>query len=359
MSKLYKLDTARIAKSKLTWAVVAELLILLVCLIIRPDFFSISYQRSNGMLYGSLIDILNRSSEITIIAMGMTLVIATGGTDLSVGSLVAVSGALALRLMRWDLDKYPTPGDWSITPLALVILASLAACLLMGSFNGLLVSRLKMQPIIATLILMVAGRGIAQVITGGKQMTTFFSPFKFIAHGSFLYLPMPVVITAAVIVVITLLTRKTAFGLFIESVGINRNASYVSGLNAKWVIMAVFMISGFLAGISGLIYSSRIISNDSNNAGLAYEMDAILAVVIGGTSMAGGKFNLAGTVVGSLIIRTIITFVYYFGVAAEAIMAFKALIIAVVIILQSEPVRRRLEHRARKRKVNLGGALHE
>lgn len=358
MRKLLKLDTARVAKSKLTWAIVTELLILLVCLVIRPDFFSISYQPSSGMLYGSLIDILNRSSEITIIALGMMLVIATSGTDLSVGSLVAVSGALALRLMRWDLDLYPTPGDWSITPLFLVIAASLATCLLMGAFNGLLVSRWRMQPIIATLILMVAGRGIAQVITGGKQMTTMFSPFKFIAYGSFFYLPMPVVITGVIILFIYLLTRKTAFGLFIESVGINRNASFVSGLNAKWIIMAVYMISGILAGTSGLIYSSRIISNDSNNAGLGYEMDAILAVVIGGGNMAGGKFNIAGTVVGSLIIRTIITFVYYFGVAAEAIMVFKALIIAVVIILQSEPVRRIMEKRSRTRMMNMGGVLH-
>lgn len=359
MRKRMKLDTERITKSKLFWAIVAELLILLVCLIIRPDFFSISYQPSSGMLYGSLIDILNRSSEITIIAMGMMLVIATAGTDLSVGSLVAVSGALALRLMRWDLDLYPTPGDWSITPLYLVIAASLGACLLMGSFNGLLVSRWNMQPIIATLILMVAGRGIAQVITGGKQMTTMFSPFKFIAHGSFLYLPMPVIITAAVILVIYLSTRRTAFGLFIESVGVNRSASRVSGLNARRIIMAVYMISGFLAGISGLIYSSRIISNDSNNAGQGYEMDAILAVVIGGGNMAGGKFNIAGTVMGSLIIRTIITFVYYFGVAAEAIMVFKAMIIAVVIILQSEPIRRMLEKRSRMRRSIQGGALHE
>jgi ribose/xylose/arabinose/galactoside ABC-type transport system permease subunit len=359
MKRPLKLDTNKILKSKLTWAVIAELLILLVCLVIRPDFFSISYQPSNGMLYGSLIDILNRSSEITIVALGMMLVIATAGTDLSVGSLVAVSGALALRLMRWDLNLYPTPGDWSITPLFLVIMASLAICMLMGSFNGLLVSRWKMQPIIATLILMVAGRGIAQVITGGKQMTTMFSPFKFIAHGSFLYLPMPVIITAVIILLIYLMTRKTAFGLFIESVGINRSASFVSGLKAEWIIMAVYIISGFLSGVSGLIYSSRIISNDSNNAGQGYEMDAILAVVIGGGSMSGGKFNIAGTVVGSLIIRTIITFVYYFGVAAEAIMIFKALIIAVVIILQSEPVRRLTEKRSRMRRSVLGGALHD
>jgi galactofuranose transport system permease protein len=353
-----KLDMARITKSKLTWAAIAELMILLVCLMIRPDFFSISYQPTSGMLYGSLIDILNRSSEITIVAMGMTLVIATGGTDLSVGSLVAVSGALALRLMRWDLDKYPTPGDWSITPFALVIGASLLVCLLMGAFNGLLISRMGMQPIIATLILMVAGRGIAQVITGGKQMTIMYSPFKFIAQGSFLFLPMPIVITAGIILAIALFTRKTAFGLFIESVGINRNASFVSGLNSRRIIMIVYMICGLLSGISGLIYSSRIISNDSNNAGLNYEMDAILAVVIGGANMSGGKFNLAGTVMGSIIIRTIITFVYYFGVAAEAIMVFKAMIIAVVIVLQSEPVRKYMSKRSQSRHANIGGALH-
>ena len=358
MKRTWVPDMDRIAKSKLTWAIVAETLILLVCLAIRPDFFAISYQPSSGTLFGSLIDILNRSSEITIIAMGMTLVIATGGTDLSVGSLVAVSGALALRLLRWDLDKYPTPGDWSITPFALVLAASLLTCLAMGAFNGLLVSRFNLQPIIATLVLMVAGRGIAQVITGGKQMTIMFSPFKFIAHGSFLYLPMPVVITVGVILVITLLTRRTAFGLFIESVGINRSASFVSGLNARWIILAVYMITGLLSGISGLIYSSRIISNDSNNAGLNYELDAILAVVIGGANMAGGKFNLAGTVMGSIIIRTIITFVYYFGVAAEATMAFRAMIIAIVIVLQSEPVRRSLAKRSMLLKNISGGASH-
>lgn len=354
----HKLRLDQMFRSKVFWAVVAELLILLVCAIIRPDFFKISYQPSTGMLYGSIIDILNRSSEITIIAMGMTLVLATGGTDLSVGALVAVSGSIALRLMRWDLNLYPTPGDWSITPFVLVILAALAACTLMGSFNGLLISRFGMQPIIATLILMVAGRGIAQVITNGKQMTTLYSPFRFIGQGSFLFLPMPVVITIVVVAMVALLTRKTSFGLFVESVGVNANASRVSGLDSKRIIMLVYTLCGFLAGISGLIYSSRISSNDSNNAGLNYEMDAILAVVIGGTSMSGGKFSLAGTVIGSIIIRTIITFVYYFGIAAEATMAFKALIIAVVIILQSEPVRRKMARRSELRRAVAGGDLN-
>ena len=166
----------RIARSKITWAVVAELLILLVCFLIRPDFFSIKYQPATGMLYGSLIDILNRSAEITIISMGMTLVIALGGTDLSVGSLVALSGALALKFLRWDVLVYNTPGDYTVKPFILVILVPLAVCTLMGLFNGFMISRIGMQPIIATLILMVCGRGIAQIVTNGKQYTTMYEP---------------------------------------------------------------------------------------------------------------------------------------------------------------------------------------
>ncbi|MBQ3398020.1 MAG: ABC transporter permease [Synergistaceae bacterium] len=202
------------------------------------------------------------------------------------------------------------------------------------------------QPIIATLILMVCGRGVAQILTDGKQFTTGYSPFRVIGQGSFLCLPMPIIITIIVVVAVALFTRKTAFGAFVESVGVNPSASRLSGIKAGNVILIVFMITGLLSGIAGLIYSSRIMSNDSNNAGLNFEMDAILAVVIGGTNMAGGKFSLAGTVVGSLIIRTIVTFVYYFGIVAEATMAFKALIIAVVIVLQSEPVRRYFTKRA-------------
>ena len=344
-----KFDLSSLMRSKITWAVVAELLILLVCLIIRPDFFKISYQPSTGMLYGSLIDILNRSAEITIIAMGMTLVIALGGTDLSVGALVALSGAIALKFLRWDVAAYPTPGNYSVCSFALVLLVPLVVCAIMGLFNGFMIAKVGMQPIIATLILMVCGRGVAQILTDGKQFTTLYEPFRFIGQGSLLFLPMPVIITIVVVAGVAIFTRKTAFGTFVESVGINRSASRLSGINAQRVILIVFALTGFLSAISGLIYSSRIMSNDSNNAGLNYEMDAILAVVIGGTSMSGGKFSLAGTVIGSIIIRTIVTFVYYFGIVSEATMAFKAMIIAVVIVLQSEPVREYFAKRAKNR----------
>ncbi|MBR1408780.1 MAG: ABC transporter permease [Clostridia bacterium] len=350
-----RFDISSLMRSKLTWAVVAEALILLVCLIVRPDFFKISYQPSTGMLYGNLIDIVNRSSEITIIAMGMTMVIALGGTDLSVGALVAVAGAIALKFMRWDVTVYNTPGDYTVYPFVLAIVVPLLVCIAMGLFNGLLIAKGGMQPIIATLILMVCGRGIAQIVTNGKQFTTGYSPFRVIGQGSMFFLPTPIVITVIVIVCVSLFVRKTAFGTFVEAVGVNRSAARLSGINAQMVIFIVFALTGFLSGISGLIYSSRIMSNDSNNAGLNYEMDAILAVVIGGTSMTGGKFSLAGTVLGSIIIRTIVTLVYYFGIASEATMAFKAVIIAVVIVLQSEPVREAFAKRTRARSQLAGG----
>ena len=340
-----------IFKNKLAWAVIAELLILAVAGILEPSFFSIEYNQTTGMLYGSLIDIINRSAEITIIAMGMTMVIALGGTDISVGALVAVAGAFALKFLRWDVTLYPTPGDYTVKPFILVILVPLVICTLMGLFNGVLIGKFKLQPIIATLILMVAGRGIAQIATNGKQFTTGYTPYRFIGQGSMFALPFPIIITIVVCAAVMIFVRKTAFGTFVESVGVNPNASRVTGLKSDRIIMIVYTLTGFLSGIAGLIYSSRISSCDSNNAGVNYEMDAILAVVLGGTSMTGGKFSLTGTIVGSLIIRTITTLVYYFGITSESIMAFKAAIILVVIVIQSEPFGRWMATRnARKQK---------
>ena len=345
-----------IFKSKLAWAVIAELAILAVAGILRPDFFRIEYNATKGMFYGSMVDIINRSSEITIIAMGMTMVIALGGTDISVGALVAVAGAFALKLLRWDVTEYPTPGDYTIYPFVLVILVPLAVCTLMGLFNGILIGKFKLEPIIATLILMVAGRGIAQIATNGKQFTTGYTPFRFIGQGSLFGLPFPIILAVVICTVVMIFVRRTAFGTFVESVGINPSASRVTGLKSGKIIIIVYTLTGFLSGVAGLIYSSRISSCDSNNAGVNYEMDAILAVVLGGTSMTGGKFSLTGTIIGSLIIRTITTLVYYFGITSESIMAFKAVIILVVIIIQSEPVRKRLA--VRKSRKQKAGAFH-
>ena len=345
-----------IFRSKLAWAVIAELAILAVAGILRPDFFRIEYNATTGMFYGSMVDIINRSSEITIIAMGMTMVIALGGTDISVGALVAVAGAFALKLLRWDVTEYPTPGDYTVYPFVLVILVPLAVCTLMGLFNGILIGKFKLEPIIATLILIVAGRGIAQIATNGKQFTTGYTPFRFIGQGSLFGLPFPIILAVVICTAVMIFVRRTAFGTFVESVGINPSASRVTGLKSGKIIIIVYTLTGFLSGVAGLIYSSRISSCDSNNAGVNYEMDAILAVVLGGTSMTGGKFSLTGTIIGSLIIRTITTLVYYFGITSESIMAFKAVIILVVIIIQSEPVRKRLA--VRKSRKQKAGAFH-
>lgn len=345
-----------IFKSKLAWAVIAELAILAVAGILRPDFFRIEYNATTGMFYGSMVDIINRSSEITIIAMGMTMVIALGGTDISVGALVAVAGAFALKLLRWDVTEYPTPGNYTVYPFVLVILVPLAVCTLMGLFNGILIGKFRLEPIIATLILMVAGRGIAQIATNGKQFTTGYTPFRFIGQGSLFGLPFPIILAVVICTAVMIFVRRTAFGTFVESVGINPSASRVTGLKSGKIIIIVYTLTGFLSGVAGLIYSSRISSCDSNNAGVNYEMDAILAVVLGGTSMTGGKFSLTGTIIGSLIIRTITTLVYYFGITSESIMAFKAVIILVVIIIQSEPVRKRLA--VRKSRKQKAGAFH-
>ncbi|MCI7705047.1 MAG: ABC transporter permease, partial [Clostridiales bacterium] len=231
----------------------------------------------------------------------------------------------------------------------LVILVPLLICTAMGLFNGVLIGKFKLQPIIATLILMVAGRGIAQIATNGKQFTTGYTPFRFIGQGSLFGLPFPIIVTIVVCASVMIFVRKTAFGTFVESVGVNPNASRVTGLKSDKIIMIVYTLTGFLSGVAGLIYSSRISSCDSNNAGVNYEMDAILAVVLGGTSMTGGKFSLTGTIIGSLIIRTITTLVYYFGITSESIMAFKAVIILIVIVIQSEPVGKWLATRQGRR----------
>ena len=169
-------------------------------------------------------------------------------------------------------------------------------------------------------------------------------------------MPFPIILAVVICTVVMIFVRKTAFGTFVESVGINPSASRVTGLKSSKIIIIVYTLTGFLSGVAGLIYSSRISSCDSNNAGVNYEMDAILAVVLGGTSMTGGKFSLTGTIIGSLIIRTITTLVYYFGITSESIMAFKAVIILVVIIIQSEPVRKKLA--VRKSRKQKAGALH-
>lgn len=320
----------RMTGSKLFWPFVALALLLLINLFYRPSFFAIEIK--DGHLFGSLIDILNRGAPLMLLSIGLTLALATGGTDLSVGPVIAITGAVAAALIGSEINA-------THTPFILVILLSLGVAILGGLWNGLLISRAGVQPIIATLILMVTGRGIAQMITAGQILNVYYKPFDFIGGGFLFGLPFPLYIVALMMLFVWFLTRRTAVGLFIESIGVNASSSYYSGINEKNVKLLVYTLSGLCAGIAGLIVASNIRSADANNAGLFFEMDAILAVVIGGTSMTGGRFSLVGSLLGALIIQTLTTTIYSIGIPPEIISLVKAIVVLVVSLMQSASFR--------------------
>ena len=253
----------------------------------------------------------------------MAGVIATKGVDLSVGAIMAVAGAVAATLV---VAGYPAP---------VAVAAALAVGLLCGLWNGFLVAVLDIQPIIATLVLMVAGRGIAQLITEGFIVTFSDPVLIFIGTGSFLGLPMAAVIAIVLMVVVTLLVRRTAIGLFIEAVGVNRAAASLSGIRSRMLLFLVYGLSGLCAAVAGIIVAGDIRGADANNAGLWLELDAILAVVIGGTSLLGGRFSVPLAVVGALIIQAMNTGILVSGFPPEFNLIVKAALIFLVLVIQS------------------------
>ncbi|QHM75593.1 Inner membrane ABC transporter permease protein YtfT [Mixta theicola] len=299
----------------------ALVLVLLIDSLVAHNFFALHIQ--DGRLFGSPIDILNRAVPVALLAIGMTLVIATGGIDLSVGAIMAIAGATAATL---------TVAGHSLT---VVILVTLASGLLCGLWNGILVALLKIQPFVATLILMVAGRGVAQLITQGQIVTFNSEALGWIGSGSLALLPVPVWIAAAIALLVWLLTRKTALGLFIEAVGINLRAARNAGVNGWLVVMTSYLISGLCAAVAGLIVAADIRGADANNAGLWLELDAILAVVIGGASLMGGRFNLWLSLLGALIIQAMNTGILLSGFPPELNQVVKAVVVMAVLLLQS------------------------
>ena len=315
--------------------VAALVLLLLVDLLLVPGFFQL--QIKDGHLYGSVIDIVNRAAPLMLAALGMTLVIATRGIDISVGAVVAISGTVAAMLIGGDMVmNNGVPEYVSHTPMIWALCAAMGAALLCGAWNGLLVATLGLQPIVATLILMVAGRGLAQLLTDGQIVTVYYKPFFFIGSGYLFGLPFALFIVAAVFLVTALLMRKTALGLFIQAVGINPVAARLAGLKTAALIFLVYLFCSACAGMAGLMISANIKSADANNAGLLLELDAILAVTLGGTSLAGGKFSLAGSVIGALIIQTLTYTIYSLGLPPEVNMVVKSVVVFAVCLSQSD-----------------------
>ena len=324
-------------KHRLAWPVLTLVLLLGVNAAFNPQFLHLSWR--DGHLYGSLIDILNRAAPLALVSIGMTLVIATRGIDISVGAVVAIAAAIAAWMIGGTLVNDGVATHVSRFPMPVAILAALGVALLCGLWNGVLVAKVGMQPIIATLILMVAGRGIAQLITNGQIVTIYYAPYFFIGSGHLLGLPFSVFIVAAVFAVVSLAMSRTALGLFIQAVGINPAAARVAGVKARGITVAVYTFLGLCAGLAGLLISSNVKSADGNNAGQLMELDAILAVTLGGTLLTGGRFSLAGSVIGALIIQTLTYAIYSLGVPPEVNLVVKAVVVFAVMLLQSREFR--------------------
>jgi ribose/xylose/arabinose/galactoside ABC-type transport system permease subunit len=311
---------SRAGVSRLVWPLAALVALIALNAVFTPSFLTLRIQ--DGHLFGSLVDILRNGAPTLLIALGMTLVIATRGIDLSVGAVAAIAAAVTC--------VHIAGGGSAIVGMVL----ALALCVLLGLWNGFLVTVLGIQPIIATLVLMTAGRGLAMLITEGQIITVNNDLFSQIGAG-FVVLPIAILISLAALVGVALLTRRTALGLLIEAVGVNPEASRLAGVRSRTIVWTVYVFVALCAGVAGLMLASNVNSADANNLGLWIEMDAILAVVIGGTSLAGGRYSLLGTLLGALVIQTLTTTVYTIGVPTNVTLVFKAVVVIAVCLLQS------------------------
>lgn len=337
----FSFNWRKIAESKLFFPIVALALILLFDLITIPNFFRISFQQ--GHLYGNLIDILRNSTPVIALSIGMTLVIATGGVDLSVGAIMAIVSSVAALMMNpfvlgTQLQGIVNDPTYSYSPFWLVLVVPVIVAMICGLWNGLLVSYGKIQPMVATLILMIAGRGIALLVTNSQRIVIVYEPFTYIGQG-WLILPFSLYIVAALFALTWLITRRTSIGLFIESVGVNARSSLFSGIDEKKIKLFAYAFCGFCAGIAGLIGTSYISTSDATNIGLNLELDAILAVVIGGTLLGtGGRFSLLGSVIGALVMQAVSTSMYAIGVSANSLLAVKGVVVILLILLYAQQV---------------------
>ncbi|THJ03805.1 ABC transporter permease [Nocardioides sp.] len=309
----------------------ALVVLLVVNVVATPSFLDVRLQ--DGHLYGNVVDIARNSAPVLLVALGMTLVIATRGIDLSVGAIAAIAGAVACTRIVGAGDE----GAAATAIMACTV--ALAICVLLGLWNGFLVSVVGIQPIIATLVLMVAGRGLAMLVTDGQITTVNNDTFSNLASGFVLGLPLAFLVAVAMVAVTGVLTRRTALGMLIEAVGINPEASRLAGVRSRTIIWTVYVFGAVCAGLAGVIIAANTNSVNANSLGLWIELDAILAVVIGGTALTGGRFSLLGTVVGALFITTLARTIPNIGIPSEANYLFKAMVVVAVCLIQSPRAR--------------------
>jgi simple sugar transport system permease protein len=329
-----------LADHRAVWPLVALALILVVDGFVSPGFFTIRIVE--GRLFGSLIDILYRAMPTAVVALGMAVVIGTKGIDLSVGSVIAICGAV----ITWRIHA----GD----PHFVILLIALGVGLLCGLWNGFLVAILDIQPIIATLILMVSGRGIGLMINllyGGTD-PSFTSPLlQNLSVGHVALIPTRLILGLGIFLALWALLRRTALGLFLEAVGGNSPAAELAGIDTVRIKYAAYLICAFCAAWAGVVLTADTHTSDPVSVGLYIELDAILAVVIGGGSLSGGRIYLGTTVIGALVIQALTTSILTSGLPPEDNLVVKAVVVVFVLLLQSSNVRKALMGRfARSRR---------
>lgn len=361
MSKTLKKSAQRSDRSQMLIPLIALALLVIFNLIRDPGFFSIELTKNNQgntVLAGNLISILNGASELAILAMGMTLVTAaSGGQDISVGAAAAIAGSVFVKVLR--------AGEITSGTLVLAFLASCVVAMLFGAFNGTLVAVFKIQPMIATLILYTAGRSIAYWINGGATPTVSSPLINSI--GSFIPgvpIPTPIFIVAICGIIFALIFRFTNLGLYTQAVGINQQAARLNGINTTGVKLLTFVLLGLCVAVAGCISVSRLGLINHETILIEIEMDAILAVAIGGNALSGGKFKMAGSVLGAYIIQGLTTTLYAMKVPSTAIKAYKAVVIIIIVVIGSPVVKQvvgRLWNKLTKRskKKNAAAAITE
>jgi simple sugar transport system permease protein len=315
-------------------------LIFLFNLITNPGFFRVGITINNAgntVLAGNLISIFDNASELAILALGMTLVTAaSGGQDISVGAGIAIAGGVMLRVLCGD----QVAPELMQAPIIIAFLAGCIVAMIFGAFNGALVSVFKIQPMVATLILYTAGRYIAYWINGGILPIVSEPQFKY--FGNFipgLAIPTPVFITIVCMIIMALALKFTNLGLYMQAVGINEKSARLNGLNPVFIKFLAYVITGLCVAVAAFIKVSRNATINHTTIAADIEMDAILAVAIGGNALGGGKFSMTGSVIGAYTIQALMTTLYASGVSSDSLKAFKAVVIIVIVVLSSPVVK--------------------
>ncbi len=345
---------SRLMRNQIFIPLAALVLLVIVNLIAGPSFFKISYSANNAgdmILSGYPISILNFGSELAILAIGMTLVTAaSGGQDISVGAAIAIAGSVILRVLCGNAGSHPASMQ---APIIVAFLIGCVVAMLFGAFNGILVAYFHIQPMVATLILYTAGRSIAAWINN-NELPVIAEP-EFGYFGGFIPgipIPVPIFIAAICMIVMALVLKFTTLGLYTQAVGINEKSARLNGLNPTFIKFLSFVILGLCVAVAGFIKVSRLSTINYSVIAKDIEMDAILAVALGGNALSGGKFSMVASILGAYVIQFLTQTLYRFKVSSDALPAYKAVVVIILVVASAPAAREKISSLWKNRKAH-------